>query len=229
MSLEGRIDGITNCPLHSVRMLNRERKKALTKTLLILGIVFCASALVYSGLAFSLGLSQPLMLVASNSMEPTISVGDIVVIGSASTARIHLGDVIVYQKSLSNFSVLHRVVCIVNSSSSSCVPPFYPYLSCYVPPCYYTKGDNNLAPDPWVVLSNDIRGVWTGVRIPFVGMSFICLQLAPACVFPWGEISIVALGSVIVFDLGIEYWLSRRSSKTESTFVNESDETRTTK
>ena len=193
----------------------RDNKKRLTRTLIVLGVILGSSLSVYLGLVASLGLNQPLMLVASNSMEPTISTGDIVVIKSADASQVHLGDVIVYQKSLSKISVLHRVVCIVASSGSSCAPPFYPYVNCYVPPCYYTKGDYNPAPDPWVVLSSEIRGVWTGIRIPYIGLSLICLQQAPACPTPWGAISLVALGSAVASDLGFEYWLSRNARKNQ--------------
>ncbi len=203
--------------------MSRDNKRRLTRTLVILGAVVGSSLAVYFGLVVSVGVSQPLMLVASNSMEPTISVGDIIVVRSANTSQVHLGDVIVYQKSLGKFSILHRVVCIVTSSGSSCTPPFYPYVNCYVPPCYYTKGDNNPAPDPWIVLSNEIRGVWTGFRIPYIGMSLICLQQGLTCPTPWGVISIVALGSAIVSDIGLEYSLSRKSTKHQLVVSQESN------
>jgi len=180
---------------------------------MILAVVLGSSIAFYFGLALTLGLDQPLMLVASNSMEPAISLGDMIAIKSSETSQIHLGDVIVYEKSLSRLSILHRVVCIVTSGGSSCTPPFYAYADCFVPPCYYTKGDNNPAPDPWVVLSSEIHGVWTGFRVPYIGMSLICLQQGPTCGSPWAVVSIVALGSTIAFDVGFEYWLSKRSQK----------------
>jgi len=186
-------------------------KRKLIRTIAILGVVLGSSIAVFLGLVVSVGVNQPLMLVASNSMEPTISVGDIIVIKSVDKSQLHLGDVIVYEKSLSKISIIHRVVCIVTSSDSSCSQPFYPYVNCYVPPCYYTKGDNNPAPDPWAVLSSEVRGIWTGFRIPYIGMSLICLQLGPACSVPWQVVSIVAICSAIVSDVGLEYRLSRKS------------------
>ncbi len=195
--------------------MNRFRKRTLVRTLIVLGVVLGASLAVYYGLVESLGVSQPLMLVASNSMEPTISTGDIIVVKSIDSSQIRLGDVIVYQKSLSEFIILHRVVCIVTSTGSSCSPGFYLYINCYVPPCYYTKGDNNPAPDPWVVLSSEIRGVWTGFRVPYIGMSLICLEQAQVCPTPWGAISVLALGAAVASDLGVEFWLSRKPSKNQ--------------
>lgn len=190
-------------------------KRTPIRTLIILGVVLGSSLAVYYGLVASVGVSQPLMLVGSNSMEPTIGTGDIIVIKSIDSSQIHLGDVIVYQKSLGEFSILHRVVCAVTSTGSSCSPGFYPYINCYVPPCYYTKGDNNRAPDPWVVLSNEIRGVWTGFRVPYLGMSLICLEQGLVCPAPWGAISVVALVAAIASDLGLEFWFSRRQSKNQ--------------
>jgi|SRR2546422_743463 len=198
----------------------RGTKRKPIRTIFILGVVLGSSIVVFLDLVVSVGVNRPLMLVASNSMEPTISVGDIIVIKSVDTSQLHLGDVIVYEKSLSKISIIHRVVCIVTSSGSSCSQPFYPYVNCYVPPCYYTKGDNNPAPDPSAVLSSEVRGIWTGFRIPYIGMSFICLQLGPACSAPWQVVSIAALCSAIVSDVGLEYWLSRKS-KNHQPIVNE--------
>jgi len=194
-------------------VMSKNAKRKLARRVMILAVVLGSSIAFYFGLALTLGLDQPLMLVASNSMEPAISLGDMIAIKSSETSQIHLGDVIVYEKSLSRLSILHRVVCIVTSGGSSCTPPFYAYADCFVPPCYYTKGDNNPAPDPWVVLSSEIHGVWTGFRVPYIGMSLICLQQGPTCGSPWAVVSIVALGSTIAFDVGFEYWLSKRSQK----------------
>ena len=200
--------------------MSQDKRKRVTRTLIILGIVLGFSLAFFATLVVALGVSQPLMLVASDSMAPTISVGDVVAIRSAGPSGVHLGDVILYQKSLTQFRILHRVVCIVTSNSSSCTPPYYPYLNCSVPPCYYTKGDNNLAPDQLVVLSSEVHGVWTGFRIPYIGMAIICLEQNPVCGGPWGVISVLALGSAVASDIGVEYWVSRRTAKRQ-TLANE--------
>ena len=138
------------------------------------------------------------MIVVSDSMEPTIGLGDFIAVRAPSLSQISLGTVIVYQKSLSSIRIVHRVICIITSSSSECQSPWYPYLTCYVPPCYFTKGDNNFAPDPWVVLSDEIVAVWAGFRIPYLGMAILCLRQNPACPYPWGVASVIGLGAVVV-------------------------------
>ena len=100
--------------------MSQDKRKLVTRTLTILGIVLGSSLAFFATLVVALGVSQPLMLVASDSMAPTISVGDVVAIRSAGPSGVHLGDVILFQKSLTQFRILHRVVCIVTSNSSSC-------------------------------------------------------------------------------------------------------------
>ncbi len=160
----------------------------------MLGSSFAA----YEGVIVALGVGQPVMIVVSDSMEPTIGLGDFIAVRAPSLSQISLGTVIVYQKSLSSIRIVHRVICIITSSSPECQSPWYPYLTCYVPPCYYTKGDNNFAPDPWVVLSDEIVAVWTGFKIPYLGMAILCLRQDPACPYPWGVASVIGLGAVVV-------------------------------
>jgi len=75
------------------------------------------------------------------------------------------------------------------------------------------EGDDEPGPDPWVVTPDEVVGVWTGFRIPYLGMSFICLRQDAQCPSPWGPLSIIVLGGVVGSDLVFERWLSRRSAK----------------
>ncbi len=180
-------------------------------TLIVVGATLGSAVAAYGILVLTLGVSQPLMLVASGSMEPAIQVGDIISVHAVSPSQVRLGEVIVYQYA-SYFKIIHRVVCIATSVSSQCLPPWHIYLACPAPPCYYTKGDSELGPDPWIVRSSDILGVWTGFRIPYFGMALTCLRQDSSCSYPWGSLSLIILGSVVASDVGFEYWLSRRSS-----------------
>ena len=193
--------------------MHLKNARRFTRTLIILGVGVGSSLAVYAALVVTLGLGQPLMLVASNSMEPTMQLGDIIAVRAVAPAQVGLGSVLVYQKDLNGIMIIHRVVCVVTSTDSKCVAPWYPYFKCYAPPCYYTKGDNELGPDPWVVLSNQVVGTWTGFRIPYFGMALICLRQDSACPSPWGPISLVALGSSVASEVGLEYWISRRTQK----------------
>ena len=146
-------------------------------------------------------------------MEPAIDAGDLITVQRVASSQISVGSVIVYQKSLSNIRVVHRIICIVTRSSANCQNPWYPYLACFTPPCYYTKGDNDFAPDPWLVLSDEILAVWTGFRAPYLGMTTLCLRQDLACPSPWAIVSVIALGTVVLSAIAIDLRISRTRGK----------------
>ena len=150
-------------------------------------------------------------------MEPTIDAGDVIAMRSVSASQVSLGDVLIYQQSYTQALLIHRVVCIVTLTISQCAGSLYVYMKCNVAPCYYTKGDNEPGPDPWVVSAGQIVGIWTGFRIPYFGMAFICLRQDAQCPTPWGPLSLITLGSAVAGDLIFEYCLSKRTDKSEAT------------
>jgi signal peptidase len=190
--------------------------KEVIRSLVIIGAVLGSALAAYSILVLSSGVGQPLLLVASRSMEPTIDAGDVIAMRSISAPQIRLGDAIIYQQSYTQALLIHRIVCIQTSTSSECTGSLYVYMKCIIPPCYYTKGDNEPGPDPWVVSASQIIGVWTGFRIPYFAMAFICLKQDAQCPSPWGPLSLVALGSVVAGDLVFERWLSKRARKEQA-------------
>ena len=180
---------------------------------LVLGLFL----VIYSVLVLSLGVSQPLLLVPSRSIEPTIDAGDVIAMRGISASQIRLGDVIIYQQAYTQTLLIHRVVCIVTSTSSECTGSLYVYMKCSIASCYYTKGDNEPGPDPWVVSAGQIVGVETGFRIPYLAMAFICLRQDAQCPSPWGSLSLITLGSAVAGDLVFEYyWLSERAAKNKA-------------
>jgi len=191
----------------------RSLKKAI-RSLILIGAMLGSALAAYSILVLASGVGQPMLLVPSRSMEPTIDAGDVIAVRSVSAPQIHLGDVIVYQQS--QMLLIHRVVCIVTRTSSQCAGSLYVYLKCSVPPCYYTKGDNEPGPDPWVISAGQIVGAWTGFRIPYLAMAFICLKQDAQCPSPWGPLSLIALGSAVAGDLVFEYWLSKRTEESKA-------------
>jgi signal peptidase I len=191
--------------------------RRILRSIVIVGAILGSSLGVYLGLVLSLGVSQPLLLVGSRSMEPTIEAGDVIAVRSITSSQIHLGDVIIYrQQAGSQILLIHRVVCIVTSTSSECSDSLYVYMKCGIAPCYYTKGDNEPGPDPWVVSAGQIVGVWTGFRIPYFAMAFICLKQDAQCPSPWGPLSLIALGSAVAGDLVFEHWISKRTGESKA-------------
>src|SRR5438552_15922537 len=190
--------------------------RKLVPSLVLVGVAIGSALAAYSFLVLAVGVNQPLLLVPSRSMEPTIDAGDVIAIRAVSASQIHLGDIIVYQIGTQTL-LIHRVVCIVTTTSSQCAGSLYVYMKCSVAPCYYTKGDNEPGPDPWVVSASQITGVWTGFRIPYLAMAFICLRQDAQCPAPWGSLSLIGLGSAVAGDLVFEYWLSERAAKNKAT------------
>jgi signal peptidase I len=191
--------------------------RRLIPSLVVVGVALGSALAAYSFLVLALGVNQPLLLVPSRSMEPTIDAGDVIAMRAISPPQIRLGDVIIYQQSYTQVLLIHRVVCIVTSTGSQCVGSLYVYMKCSVAPCYYTKGDNEPGPDPWVVSASQITGVWTGFRIPYLAMAFICLRQDAQCPSPWGPLSLIALGSAVASDLVFEYyWLTERAAKNKT-------------
>jgi signal peptidase I len=191
--------------------------RKLVPSLVLVGVALGSALAAYSFLVLDLGVNQPLLLVPSRSMEPTIYAGDVIAMRAISAPQIRLGDVIIYQQSYTQVLLIHRVVCIATSTSSQCVGSLYVYMKCSIPPCYYTKGDNEPGPDPWVVSASQISGVWTGFRIPYLAMAFICLRQDAQCPAPWGPLSLIALGSAVAGDLVFEYWILEKVAKNKAT------------
>ncbi|WP_144714719.1 signal peptidase I [Curtobacterium pusillum] len=98
--------------------------------------------------------STPLT-VLTQSMEPTLPPGTLLVVRPTPVADIRIGDVVTYQITSGQPAVVsHRVVSIASSSDGSRT--------------FTLKGDNNALPDPAPVTAAQIRGVvW--YSLPDVG------------------------------------------------------------
>lgn len=81
-------------------------------------------------------------VIASGSMEPTLNIGDIVIIHEVEVNDIVEGDIITFQEGDSQ-TVTHRVVNIIDEDSKI---------------KYETKGDNNNTVDEGFVYYDDVEG-----------------------------------------------------------------------
>jgi signal peptidase I len=104
----------------------------------------------------ALKTEYPALAVASQSMLPTLNVGDLIIVQGASPGEINAapmtGDIIVFKRS-NNDLVVHRAIEKINGADG--------YL-------FVTKGDNNPNPDPEKVEGDAIKGRVVA-RIPWVG------------------------------------------------------------
>lgn len=90
--------------------------------ILNLGLAF----IIYASLGYALSTPVPLTAVVSDSMEPNLYKGDMLLVYG--TPQIEVGDVIVYQNPKTNLPIVHRVLEIQDNK-------------------FITKGDNNPADD----------------------------------------------------------------------------------
>ena len=119
---------------------------------------FLVAWLFYQGLGFATGTSMPIVSVVSESMEPILHKGDLLVVAGTQDPRV--GDIVIYQNRCLAFpsqdkTIVHR---IINET----------------PEGFVIKGDNNVSPDPCIVRKEQIIGkVW--VAVPLLGYPRLAL------------------------------------------------------
>ena len=134
-------------------------RKELFRTLIILGIIVLLFFTFRTALILALKTEYPLMTPISESMEPTLKVGDLLVIQGGLNpedinAEPNTGDIIVFRKPGNpDELVVHRAINRIKKDGR-----YY----------FITKGDNNAYPDNWEVPEDRIIGkvVWV---IPMLG------------------------------------------------------------
>ncbi|MBI5332182.1 MAG: signal peptidase I [Candidatus Aenigmarchaeota archaeon] len=119
--------------------------KSLIREILEMIAVVAAAYIFYFGLGLALGTPTPMFSVVSESMEPTLHVGDMVVIASG---EYHTGDIVVYMRG--NMPIIHRIIEEREKG-------------------YIIKGDNNPVPDPGIVKKEQIMGK-TIIAAPVIGV-----------------------------------------------------------
>ncbi|WP_338778739.1 signal peptidase I [Metabacillus sp. FJAT-52054] len=99
--------------------------------------------------------------VLSGSMEPAFWTGSVILIKTPDPdEKISKGDVITFE--VENHALItHRVVEVVRKEDRE---------------QYRTKGDNNDGPDLEQVKPQQIKGIYTGLTIPFLGYLFILVN-----------------------------------------------------
>lgn len=140
------------------------------------------------GLRFAFRTEHPLLAVASESMEPTLYKGDLILIqGVHNACKINAasypdGDIIVFHKPGNpDELIVHRAVKKNIGPDGSC--------------SFQTQGDRSyiksgrIIPDPWgPVKESDIVGKYTGAKAPLLGhiaLFFEPLHVKVAFIMLW--------------------------------------------
>jgi len=152
--------------------------------IMIVGVVL-AVLIFWYGLTFVLRTENPILAVASGSMEPVLYKGDLIVIeGIENAADIHaatkdadqLGDIIVFHRY--DELIVHRAVeKILNNDGTY---------------SFKTWGDNNGWPDGGTVHEDNIVGRYLDYKVPWLGN--IALFFAPFEI----KVAFIALWIVII-------------------------------
>jgi len=110
------------------------------------------------------------VVILTNSMEPHINPGDLVISEPVNPATLHKGDVILYKITIGNttYRITHRIYRVEVSPSGERY--------------FITKGDNRRYPDPWYVHPNQVIGKVVLV-IPKVGMIWPYIPLIVLGIF----------------------------------------------
>ena len=117
--------------------------------------------IVYHGLGYALGTSDPIVTVVSESMLPALDVGDMLVLKGYPINELHAGrsdgDIIVYYQPDMNKLIVHRLYMINDDGSLK------------------TWGDNNPKQDYWNVQPEWVIGKVI-YRMPYLGYPRIALR-----------------------------------------------------
>ena len=165
---------------------------------IVIGLALLFIAVLISGIsspkvAFADIINYKIAIIASDSMEPTLKVGDIALLKKPET--IKEGDIVAFQvppeyQSKYNYPprVIHRVVEIKEIKGIT-------YLE--------TKGDNCDREDIFRTPLRNVIGVYSGFKIPFIGLPILFLR-SPIGIY---------IGVVVLAFIFLEYFKTRREEE----------------
>ncbi len=156
------------------------------------------------------GHVTPLLTVKSGSMEPILSVGDVILIEPVGRQDLKVGDVVVFYRPGTDQLIVHRVIRKTELG-------------------IYTKGDANPGIDPWVpVPYENVVGRWTGLKIPsWTGIGYLSLFLSGEIYPPYGMLlllSLIILNVVLIAKDLVKYRRESKDRGGEAESSQESDE-----
>jgi len=141
-------------------------KRDYIQTAIMIIAVILAVLIFWYGLSFAFRTENPILAVASGSMEPVLYKGDLILIeGVQSDGDIHAdtkdaeqpGDIIVFHRyhGSNNELIVHRAVEKIRNADGTY--------------SFKTWGDNNDYADGGSVKESDIVGRYLGIKVPWLG------------------------------------------------------------
>ena len=162
-------------------------KRNYMQTVIMIAAVILAVLILWYGLSFVFRTENPILAVASGSMEPVLYAGDLILIeGIQNAADIQVGnkdadqpgDIIVFHRF--DELIVHRAVEKKDNEDGT-----YSFV---------TWGDNNYYADGREVRESDIVGRYLGVKVPWLGniaLFFTPFEVKVAFVALWITIIVI--------------------------------------
>jgi signal peptidase I len=110
------------------------------------------------------GMFSPFMAVSSQSMQPVLNYGDLILVRREQAENIEVGDIIAFNvpspyNLVAQSPTVHKVVEKLNENGE-----IY----------FKTKGDNNPTEDQWTVPAKNVIGKYVG-KAPYIGLAALFL------------------------------------------------------
>ena len=162
-------------------------KRDYMQTVIMIAAVILAVLILWYGLSFVFRTENPILAVASGSMEPVLYAGDLILIeGIQNAADIQVGtkdadqpgDIIVFHRF--DELIVHRAVEKKDNADGT--------------HSFVTWGDANGWPDGREVRESDIVGRYLGVKVPWLGniaLFFTPFEVKVAFVALWITIIVI--------------------------------------
>jgi len=164
-------------------ILKKHKKKLEIAEDIVIVILFVG--LIILLISVVLG-NSPFFYVEGISMHPTLENGDLIVMDRTNFDNLKVGDIIVFDSSIYNFRIVHRIIDIGTSNGDRIL---------------FTQGDNNHIPDPSYVKRSDYIGKYVGIRVPYAG--FVGQALAP-------PINYVIIVILVIYLIYIDFYVPRK-------------------
>ncbi len=146
--------------------MNEKSRKTIKELITLFIMILVAYALtegIQIAAKHALNVDMPFVVVASNSMSPTLNVGDLLIIQGVNPKELKVGDIIIFKPPnpyWKGIPWVHRIVEIKNIGNEL---------------RFRTKGDANIYPDPfWISHKNIIGKVL--YKIPYIGLVSLTLK-----------------------------------------------------
>jgi len=165
-------------------------KKDSVKSIILLGISIASVFIFWFGLKAALGTEYPLLAVSTPSMEPTLLVGDLIMVQGINFSQVNAasapnGDIIVFRGEVIGKPgdlIVHRAVRWENIGGTAYIR---------------TKGDANSGEDGGRVTPADLIGKVVG-RVPWLG--YVSLFFQPM------ETKLIIIALIIVYIFVAFFW-----------------------